>query len=147
MKIILLKDVAKIGRKFDVKDVSDGHALNFLIPQGSAKLATKEALKKIEALKAELEAERKIQEDLLAKSLHEIEDKLVTIKAKANNKGHLFAALHASDVAEAIKQSTGADVPSEFIVMDHNIKQAGDYKIEIKAGGKFVKLKLTVETE
>lgn len=147
MKIILLKDVAKIGRKYDVKDVSDGYALNFLIPEGKAKAATPEALKKIEALKAELDAERKVHEDLLAKNLHEIDGKEVLLTAKVNNKGHLFAALHATDVAIAIKGSVGTDIAPEFIVMDHNIKEAGEHKIEIKAGGKSAKVKLVVEAE
>ncbi len=145
MKIILLKDVSKIGRKYDVKDVASGYALNFLIPQGSAKIATKESLKKIEALKAELDAERKIQEDLLAKNLHEIDGKEVTIKAKANDKGHLFAALHSTDVAAALKASLGSDISVGAIELEHNIKTVGEQMIEVKAGGKSAKVKLTVE--
>lgn len=147
MKIILLKDVAKIGRRLDVKDVADGHALNFLIPNGQAKVATPAELKKVELLRKELEAERKIQEDLLAKNLHEIEDKVVTIKAKVNSKGHLFAALHTADVVSAIKKSTGADVATGFIIMDHPIKEAGEHNISIKAGDKKVTIKLVVEAE
>ncbi len=147
MKIILLKDIGKIGRKFDVKNVADGYALNFLIPKGSAKVATPEALKKIVALKAELDAERKIQGDLLAKNIHQIEDKEVTIKVKANDKGHLFAALHSVNIAEAIKESTGADITPDFIALDHNIKHTGEHMIEVKAGGKTAKVKLVVETE
>ena len=65
----------KIGKKYDVKDVTYGYALNFLIPQGAVKVATPEALKKIDVLKAELEVERKIQGDLLSKNIHEIENK------------------------------------------------------------------------
>jgi large subunit ribosomal protein L9 len=147
MKIILLKDVAKIGRKFDVKNVADGYALNFLIPRGSAKVATPESLKKIEAIKAELDAERKVQEDLLAKNLHEIDGKTATIKVKANEKGHLFAALHTAEIAHAIKESLGGDIMADFIALDHNIKQVGEHSIEIKAGGKSAKVKLSVEAE
>ena len=52
MKIILLRDVEKLGKKYDVKDVADGHARNFLIPQGLAKPATEVALREIETEKA-----------------------------------------------------------------------------------------------
>lgn len=145
MKVILLKDVAKIGRKYDVKDVASGFGLNFLIPQGSAKLATPEALKKIEVLKAEVDAERKIHEDLLAKNLHEVDEKQVVLKAKINDKGHLFAALHATDISAAIKESIGADISPEFIVLEHPIKEAGEHNIEVRASGKKATIKLLVE--
>lgn len=147
MKVILLKDVAKLGRKYDVKDVASGFALNFLIPQGGAKVATPEALKKVEAMQAIAAAERKVQEDLLAKNLHEIDGKEATLAAKANDKGHLFAALHKEDIVKAIKDSLGADVSTDFIVLEGNIKQTGTHDIEIKAGGKSATVKFTVEAK
>jgi large subunit ribosomal protein L9 len=147
MKVILLKDVAKIGRKYDVKNVADGYALNFLIPKGAAKVATSEALKKIEVLKTELDAERKVQEDLLSKNLHEIDGKEAKISVKANDKGHLFAALHATDIVTAVKESLGADIIAEFIVLDHPIKETGEHTIEVKVGEKSAKLKLVVEAK
>lgn len=142
-----MKDVAKIGKKYDVKDVADGYALNFLIPHGRAKVATAEALKKIDALKAELDAERKVQEDLIAKNLHEIDGKEVRLAAKVNEKGHLFAALHATDIVAAVKDSLGADVAPDFIAMNGHIKEAGEHAIEIKAAGKSAKIKLVVEAK
>lgn len=147
MKVILQKDVPKIGHKYDVKDVADGYALNCLIPQGKAKIATPDALKKIDALKFEIEAERKIQEDLLSKNLHQIDGKEVVIKAKANDKGHLFAALHSGDIANAIKQGLGADVSSEFIICENHLKEVGEHIIEVKAHNKSARVKLIVEAE
>lgn len=147
MRVILQKDVAGIGRKYDVKDVASGHAQNLLIPKGLAKAATPEALKKVEALKTEAEAERKVQENLLEKNLHEIEGREVPIKAKANDKGHLFASLHTHEISEAIKKSIGADIPSDFIILERHIKETGAHNVEIKAGEKFAKIKLVVEAE
>ncbi|HEY4512597.1 MAG TPA: 50S ribosomal protein L9 [Candidatus Paceibacterota bacterium] len=146
MRVILLKDVQKIGKKYDVKDVTDGYALNFLIPQGAVKVATPEALKKIDVLKAELEVERKIQGDLLSKNIHEIENKEVVIRAKVNEKGHLFASLHAPEIAIAIKESIGADINPDFIILEKHIKETGPHNIEVKAGNKKVKVKLLVES-
>jgi len=145
MKVILLKDVPKLGKKYDVKDVSDGHASNMLIPSGAVKIATPSELAKLEGLKAVMEAERKVQEDLIAKNLHEIEGKEVTMTVKASDKGHLFAAIHTPEIVAAIKEATGADVLESFISLDHGIKETGTHTIEIKVGGKKASVKLVVE--
>lgn len=145
MKVILLKDVPKIGKKYDVKEVSSGYSLNFLIPKGLAETATPNAIKKVELLKKELDQERKIQEDLIAKNLHEIDGKEVQMSAKASDKGHLFASIHTSEISEAIKKSIGADVPEEFIVLDKPIKNTGDHNIEVKVGGKKATIRIVVE--
>lgn len=145
MKVILLKDVAKLGKKFEVKDVSEGHALNMLIPNGSVKQATPKALKEIEALKVEQAAQLKIQEDLLAKNLHEIDGKKVEIKLPANKQGHLFAGLHAHEIVEFIKKSTHAEILPEFITLEKPIKETGEHKIEINASGKKAVVILSIE--
>lgn len=144
MKVILLCDVPKIGRKYDIKDVADGFALNMLLPQGKAKTATPEAIKKVEALKIIMKAENKVQEDLLIKNLAEINGKEIPISAKANDKGHLFAQIHKEDIVKAIKASIGADVTEDFIILPKPIKEAGMYDIEIKVGDKHATIKLVV---
>jgi large subunit ribosomal protein L9 len=133
MKVILLKDVAKVGKKFDVKEVSDGYALNFLIPQGKAKTATTDGLAKVEVLKATADAERKIQEDLLAKNMHEIDGKVFEIKEKANDKGHLFAGIHKERVAEILSESVHFSVEPTCIELEKPIKEVGEYDIVLKA--------------
>lgn len=145
MKVILLKDVQKIGRKFDIKNVADGFALNHLIPEGKAKVATDAEVKKIEILKKTLEAEQKVQMDLLMKNINEINEKQVIIKAKANSKGHLFAQLHTEEIVKAIKDSIGADIHPDFIVLPKPIKETGEHILEVKVGGKKVNIKLVVE--
>src|SRR6266850_366694 len=99
MKVILLKNVDKLGKKFDIKEVSNGHALNLLMPQGLAIAATPAAIKRVEAEKAKSEGERKVHEELLIQNLAAIEGATVSISGKANDKGHLFAGLKAEDIA------------------------------------------------
>ncbi|MFA6463946.1 MAG: 50S ribosomal protein L9 [Candidatus Paceibacterota bacterium] len=147
MKVILLKDIPKLGKKFEVKEVAEGHALNMLIPNGSVKQATPKALKEIEALKIELAAELKIQEDLLAKNLHEIEGKVVEIKVQANKQGHLFAGIHAQEIADFIKKSTHAEILPEFITLEKPIKEIGDHKIEVTASGKKAYVTLSISAK
>ncbi|MDE1974898.1 MAG: 50S ribosomal protein L9 [Patescibacteria group bacterium] len=145
MKIILLKDMAKLGRKFDVKDVSSGHALNLLIPRGDAVAATPQALKKLEAAKAKAAAERKVQDDLALKSLNELQGKTITMSAKANDKGHLFSGLHKEELAAELLKQTRLQIETSAIKLDHPIKETGEHMIEVNVGDKTVKFKLAIE--
>ena len=65
MRVILLKDVAKVGQKFDVKDVADGYAINFLIPRGLVEAATEANVRKVEGRKKKEDTQRKVQQDLI----------------------------------------------------------------------------------
>ena len=147
MKIILLKDISKLGRKFDVKTVSDGHALNMLIPQGLAIAATADALKRIETEKAKAEGERKVQEELLVKNLDGLKDTTVTITCKANDKGHLFAGLHREALAIEIEKQTRLQIDPSFIQLEHPIKTVGEHVVEVKTGNKSAKFKLVIESK
>ena len=147
MKVILLKDIPKLGKKFEVKEVAEGHAINMLIPNGSVKHATPKALKEIEALKVEQAAQLKIQEDLLAKNLHEIDGKVVEIKVQANKQGHLFAGLHAEEIADFIKKSTHAEILPDFITLEKPIKETGEHKIEVTASGKKAVVTLSISAK
>ena len=95
MKVILLQDIENMGKKFEIKEVADGHANNFLIPQKLAKSATKEALawlgvqKELISKLAEGEL-KKAQE--LASSLDDLE---VTIAMKVGDEGQLFESVNA----------------------------------------------------
>jgi len=145
MKVILLKDVAKLGRKYETKTVSDGHAINLLIPQGLAIAATRDAVKRIDTLKASTEGERKIQEELLIKNIEGLKDAVITISGKANDKGHLFAGLHKQAIVEEIQKQTRLQIDASFIQLEHPLKEVGEHIIEVKSGGKSAKMKVIVE--
>ncbi len=145
MKIILLKDIKNVGKKFDVKDVSDGHALNHLIPEGAAEVANVATLKKVELLKAHAVEDMKIQENLLAKNIKAIAALKVTIKEKANGKGHLFAQIHVDEIAKAIKAQSQIDVLPNFISLEKPIKEVGEHRVDVKAGDKSAYFTLVVE--
>ncbi len=143
MKIILLHDIAKIGKKYDVKNVSDGHALNLLIPKGLAIVANDSALKKVEKLKSEDTAHKKIQEDLLLMNLKSVEGMTLEISEKANEKGHLFAGVHKEEIIAKMKEKHINLLP-EFIVLEKPIKEVGEHAIEIKVQDKKAILKLVI---
>lgn len=144
MKVILLKDVAKLGHRFDTKDVSSGHALNMLIPQGLAIQATPDAVKRIEVQKKSAEGEKKVHADLLAKNIKDLDGVTLTISGKTNEKGHLFAGLHREAIVEELFKQTQLQIDPSFIQLDHPIKEVGEHLIEVSAGGKSAKFKVNV---
>jgi large subunit ribosomal protein L9 len=145
MKIILLKDVSKLGKKYDIKDVSSGHALNLLIPQGLAMIATKDAISRAETEKAKLAGERKIHEDLLIKNINDLDGVTLTIVGKANDKGHLFAGIHKEAIVEELLKQTQLQVDPSFIQLEHPLKTIGEHTIEVMGAGKSAKFKVIVK--
>ena len=147
MKVILLKDIPKIGKKYDIKNVADGYAINLLIPKKLAIPGTSEAIKNIEVIKSKDEGEKKIQQELLVKSLKELEEASIVIKEKANEKGHLFAGIHKEELAKEIEKQTRVNVSPSFIEMEHPIKEIGEHIVTINALGKKANIKITVEAK
>ena len=145
MKIILLKDVAKIGKKHEIKNIADGYAQNFIIPRGLGIPATEANVRKIEILKNTSDADRKVQEALLAKNLETIASLTVIISGKANDKGHLFAGIHKDEIVEAVKKQANVTIHPDFIVLDKPLKEIGNYEVLVEAGGKKANLKLSIE--
>lgn len=145
MKVIFLHDVPRVGRKLEVKEVNDGYAMNFLLPRKLAEAATPKAVADLERRKKAIAIEREIQEELLLKNLEEIKGKTVTIKANADDKGHLFSAIRAKTIAEAMKSSHQADISEEFIALEKPVKEIGEFDIPILIKGKKSSFKLIVE--
>jgi large subunit ribosomal protein L9 len=143
MKVILLTDVPKVGNRYDVKDLKEGYAQNVLIARGLAELATPHALAKIESKKAEMNKKREEEARAFDALIASIDGTVVTIKAKANDKGHLFKAVSAHDVAEAIKTASGVDVAEGAIVVGQ-IKEIGTHTVTIKKGDKVGKCNVVV---
>ncbi len=136
MKVILLKNVPKVGRKYEIKNVSDGFALNFLIPQKAAEPATGPAVKRVEALRAKEVADQKIREDLLMKNLQSIQNVKIEFSEKANDKGHLFSGIHKERLVEELKAQTRLDISPEFIDLAKPLKEVGEHKVVVKVGDK-----------
>ncbi|MEI6304837.1 MAG: 50S ribosomal protein L9 [Candidatus Taylorbacteria bacterium] len=147
MKVILLKDVPKLGKRFDIKDVSSGHALNLLIPQGLVITATPDAIKRIDVMKKQVEGEKAIHEELLVKNIKGLDGVTITIVGKANDKGHLFAGIHREEVAKEIEKQTQLQVDPLFIQLEHPLKEVGEHDVVVKGGGKEAKFKVLVENK
>jgi large subunit ribosomal protein L9 len=144
MKIILLKDIPKVGKRYETKEIAEGYALNLLIPKGLAIVATADAVKRISTEKAKADGERRVHEELLSKNLKELDGASITIAERANEKGSLFAGIHKAELAPHIQSQTRIQIAPEYIVLDKPIKETGEYVIQVKVGDKSAKFKLTV---
>ena len=147
MEVILLKDVAKVGKRFDIVTVADGHALHFLIPQGLAQAATP-AARAMRAAQQAKASERKGEHDAaIAKSIGEVNGKMVTLSEKANEQGHLFASLHVEKIVSVLYDQLGATIPLEYIRLEHPIKEIGKHEIPLLSGEVHGSVTLNIEAQ
>lgn len=142
MKIILTTDVPKVGNRYDLKEFKDGYA-NVLIARGVAILATPQALSSLEAKKRDTEKKKEEEMKTFDSLVASINNTKIEIKAKANEKGHLFKSVSPRDVASAIKSITEVEIDEGSIVMEH-IKELGTHTVEIKKGNKKGKCEVIV---
>ena len=145
MKVVLLQTVPKVGKQYEVKEVSRGFAQNFLFPQKLAEIATEKAMKSIEKKKQNSDVEAKIHEDLLIKNIVDMDGVTIIMQEKANEKGHLFAGVHKDEIVPEIKKQTQLEIDPEFIQLEEPIKELGEHEIEISAHNKSAKFTLKIE--
>ncbi|MDQ3245124.1 MAG: 50S ribosomal protein L9 [bacterium] len=144
MKVIFLKDVPRVGKRHDIKEVNDGYAQNFLLARGLAEIATPKAISLLEQKQKNNIVLKEIQEDLLVRNLEEIKEKIVILKAKANDKGHLFSSIHKKGIIEAMLKQNHVTLTEDIIILDKPIKEAGDFDIQVSIKNKksFFKLQI-----
>lgn len=131
MKVILLQDVKKLGKKGDILEISDGYARNFLFPR---KLAEQANDNNVHILNTKKENERKLklaEIEAAQKLAADLKGKEIKIVGKAGDNGRLFGAITSKDVAEKINEIYKLKIDKKKIVMD-TIKLTGQYDIEIK---------------
>lgn len=131
MKVLLLKDVYKLGRAGDVKRVADGYGRNFLIPQGLAILATPGALKQAEQIRTTAAAHRSALNKELGGVAQQISKLTLTFAAKAGETGKLYGSITPQMIADAIKEKSGVEVTRRQIDFEP-IRTLGDHKIHIR---------------
>ncbi|MFH1178659.1 MAG: 50S ribosomal protein L9 [bacterium] len=147
MKAILIKDVKGIGRANETINVTDGYALNFLIPKGLAISATPIAQREAELRRKQAVNRAELDEKLLAQNISSLAEARVVIKMKANEKGHLYDAVGESEIKKAVKEQTRVDLPEDAIKLEKPIKELGIFDIPVSATGAFGKFSITIEAE
>lgn len=129
MKVILLKDVKELGRAGEVKEVSDGHARNFLFPQNLAIQATEEELQKMKQREEKARKEAQRNSDKAREAASQIEGIEVTLTEKVDKTGSLYAAITVESIVSALKKA-GVKVDPSVIEMPKPIKELGAHKVQ-----------------
>jgi large subunit ribosomal protein L9 len=131
MKILLLKDVYKLGRAGEVKKVAAGYGRNYLIPQGLAVLATPGALQQAEYIREKAAAQR----DALNKEMSGIAEKMVglvlTFPAKASETDKLYGSITTHMIAETLSEKTGIEIFRRQID-SQPLRMLGEHKVPVR---------------
>jgi len=131
MKLILTREVAKVGSAGDVVTVKDGYARNFLLPRGVAIAWSLGGEKQIEGIRR-ARAAREVRDIDHAKEIKaSLEKTAVTINVKAGAAGRLFGSVTDKDIAAAIKAAAGVDIDRHSIKTAGHIKKAGDHSVKV----------------
>ena len=146
MKIILKKEVANLGEAGEVVEVKTGYALNYLVPQGMATVATASALKQhAETVRQRAHKEAKLVADAEAQAA-KISAVVLNISAKVGESGKLYGAVTAAQVAEALTEK-GIEVDKKNVTVPE-IKETGEFEAKVKCyKGVFATVKVVVAAE
>ncbi len=144
MKVILLRDIPKIGKKYDIKDVPDGHARNLLIPHGLVKEATDQAIRERDKAVAVRIDEEKLFDALLEKNFDILSSFTLSLFGKVNPQGHLFASIHKDAILKALKDTHHIELKDEALLLEKPLKTTGIHEIPVQIKNKTTVLKVEV---
>lgn len=131
MKVLLIKDVYKLGRAGDIKKVADGYGRNFLLPQGFAVLATEGAMKQVEKIKSQAEVRRNAQNQELKGIADQIKEQTLIFPAKAGETGKLYGSITTQDIATALTEKIRFEVKRQQ-VDTQPIRTLGEFTARVR---------------
>lgn len=131
MKVLLLKDVYKLGRAGDVKKVADGYGRNYLLPHGLAILATPGALRQVEQIRSQAAINRTALNQELSGVAEQLSKTVLVFPAKAGEMGKLYGSITAQMVVEAIQAKVGVEVDRRQLDAQP-IRTLGEHKMHVR---------------
>lgn len=130
MRVILQQDIPQVGRKYDIKDVKDGYARNFLLPQKLVVVANEERIG--EMRRREVEAKKRKEKEV--KGFRELAERLasmaVTIQTRIGEKGVAFGSVSRKDIADELKKQ-GITVEDDWVGLEEPIKTTGEHTVTL----------------
>jgi len=131
MKVLLLKDVYKLGRAGDVKKVADGYGRNYLLPQGLAVLATPGALRQVEGIRTQAATTRAALNQEMSGVAEKLAKLVLVFPAKAGETGKLYGSITSQMIAEAIQAKAGVKLDRRQLDTQP-IRNLGEHKVHIR---------------
>jgi large subunit ribosomal protein L9 len=131
MKVLLIKDVYKLGRAGDVKKVADGYGRNFLLPQNMAVLATAGALKQAERIRQKAAETRAVLNEEMGTVSEQLAKVQLSFGARAGETGKLYGSITSQDVVEAIQAKTGYALKRQQLDMQP-LRTLGEHTIRVR---------------
>lgn len=135
MKVILVRDVARLGRRNEIKDVPDGHALNFLIPRKLAVIATPQEVKRLTEEVQKHTAAHGESVHAFLQACETLKSEPVTYEVEASEQGQLFKGINERDIALMLKERMGIVLHENTIKLPHHIKSVGTHEVHLSFEG------------
>jgi large subunit ribosomal protein L9 len=131
IKLLLNESIKNVGRVGDIVDVSAGYARNYLLPKGLAVQPTPNNVKKVEARRKEIERIERERRDQQAALIAQLSGVEVMLERRANEQGHLFGSVSATEVAKAL-QAQGFNILAEDVNLPGKLDRIDTYQVKIK---------------
>src|SRR5205085_9531250 len=131
VKLLLKESIKNDGRVGDIVEVSPGYARNYLLPRDRAVQPTPNNVKKVEARRQEIERQERERREQQAAMIKQLEGVEVTLERRANERGHLFGSVSATDIAKAL-QAQGFNIEAEDIYLPGKLDQINNYTVNVK---------------
>lgn len=145
MEVLLLQDITGIGKKNDLLVVGDGFALNCLLPQRKALVATPTVRRRYSDQIRKRAEERDHERQLHQNASAQLQGKTVTIRSKLGKAGKLYAAVTPENISAALQEQHEVAFAADAIVIEDPIKTVGAHQVKVKVGDALVSLSVKVE--
>lgn len=132
MKIILLQDEKKLGKKGDIIEASEGYARNYILPKKIGVEATPKNMNDLKLQKANSEKIAQEQLDAAKALAAELESKIVVVKIKAGEGGKAFGAVSGKEIVTALKEQHNIEVDKKKLQLPESLKNFGSYEVSVK---------------
>jgi large subunit ribosomal protein L9 len=132
MKIILLQDIKGVGKKYDAKDVADGYARNFLLPNKLAEIATPSSLKELEIRKSEMNKNEQESKKHTEELLRQMKERTLEFFLKTDEAGSIFGSVNKDAILKALRDAGLVTKERVEIELTHPLKEFGEHKIGIR---------------
>ncbi len=148
MKVILLTDVKKVGKRGEIVEASDGYARNYLLPRKLAIPADKQNLNELSAKKSAEARKREQEKQEAIKTKEKLEKEILVINVKAGENGKTFGSITSKEIADNLENQYKISIDKKKIVIKDQIKNIGLYTVDLRLfEGVIAKLKINVKGE